>query len=249
MDDTSLNTILAQITYTRGALIALFAGLFILTACGGGAAPTEVAPDGGTGVDCETNIFDPACGVEKQAEQVEAIRACITAISTGESETCDTNIPMVARNCLNAPFETEGCATALPASVTIASVQATRTTDCRADAVTGAACTGAIVNVCGTVSSTIDGVLFTETLCGDAYNARRSTLINNCRTAGEASDEACTNVVITTDTEANKKALDCVLDAFAEIARFLTPQTQHRHTPRHKVSQRKYQRLQRLHSR
>ena len=214
--NTLLNTILAQITYTRGALIALFAGLFILAACGGGAAPTEVAPDGGTGVDCNTNIFDPACGVEKQAEQVEAIRACITAISAGESETCDTNIPMAARNCLNAPFETEGCATALPASVTIASVQTKRTDDCRADTLSGATCTGAIVNVCGTVDNTIDGVLFTETLCGEEYDASRTTLINNCREAGEASDEACTNVVITTDTEANKKALDCVLDAFAE---------------------------------
>ena len=218
--NTLLNTILAQITYTRGALIALFAGLFILTACGGGGAvATDVAPDGGTSVDCETNIFDPACGVEKQAEQVEAIRACITAISTGESETCDTNIPMVARNCLNAPFETEGCATALPASVTIASVQATRTTDCRADTVSGAACTGAIVNVCGTVSSTIDGVLFTETLCGDAYNARRSTLVNNCRTgvaAGQDRATACASVVVNTDSAANEKALDCVLDAFAE---------------------------------
>ena len=66
------------------------------------------------------------------------------------------------------------------------------------------------------MTSTIDGVLFTETLCGDAYNARRSTLVNNCRTAGDASDEACTSVVITTDATANQKALDCVLDAFAE---------------------------------
>ena len=218
--NTLLNTISAQITYTRGALIALFAGLFILAACGGGGAvATDVAPDGGTGVDCETNIFDPACGVEKQAEQVEAIRACITAISTGESETCDTNIPMVARNCLNAPFETEGCATALPASVTIASVQATRTTDCRADAVTGAACTGAIVSVCGTVDNTIDGVLFTETLCGEEYDASRTTLINNCRTGVEAGQDratACADVVITTDDADNEKALDCVLDAFAE---------------------------------
>ncbi len=213
--NTLLNTISAQITYPRGALIALFAGLFILAACGGGAAPTDIT-DGGTGVDCNTNIFDPACGVEKQAEQVEAIRACITAISTGEAETCDTNIPMVARNCLNAPFETEGCAAALPASVKIETVQATRTTDCRAGTVSGSTCTGAIVSVCGTVSNTIDGVLFTETLCGTAYDASRTTLINNCRTAGDASDEACTSVVITTDATANQKALDCVLDAFAE---------------------------------
>ncbi len=214
-----LNTISAQITYTRGALIALFAGLFILAACGGGGAATEVAPDGGTGTNvCDNNIFDPACGVERQAERTAAINTCITAIRTGSAdESCE--VPTAVRNCLNEPFKTEGCATALASdrvSVTIETVQATRTTDCRGGNAGSASCESAIVNVCGEVSSTKDGVLFTETLCGDAYNARRSTLVNNCRTAGEASADACTSVVITTDTEANEKALDCVLDAFAE---------------------------------
>ena len=186
--NTLLNTILAQITYTRGALIALFAGLFILAACGGGGAATDVAPTGtGTNV-CDTNIFDPACGVEKQAERTSAINTCITAIRTGGS--CE--VPTAVLDCLNAPFTTEGCGEdVLRASVTIASVQATRTTDCRGGNAGSATCTGAIVNVCGTVSSTNDGVLFTETLCGEDYDASRTTLINNCRTGVEAGPDRC----------------------------------------------------------
>ena len=208
--NTLLNTILAQITYTRGALIALFAGLFILAACGGGGAATDVAPTGtGTNV-CDTNIFDPACGVEKQAERTSAINTCITAIRTGGS--CE--VPTAVRDCLNAPFTTEGCGEdVLRASVTIASVQATRTTDCRAGNAGSATCTGAIVNVCGTVSNTIDGVLFTETLCGDAYNARRSTLVTACVNAVEGgatrTDTACASVAV------DKEVLDCVIDPLA----------------------------------
>ena len=104
--NTLLSTISAQITYTRGALIALFAGLFILAACGGGGAAT-VAGDGGTtgGDACATNIFDPACGVERQAERTEAINTCIDAIKAGDA--CE--VPTAVLNCLNEPFTTEGC--------------------------------------------------------------------------------------------------------------------------------------------
>ena len=216
--NTLLNTISAQITYTRGALIALFAGLFILAACGGGAAPT-VAPDGGTGTNvCDTNIFDPACGDTGQVKRTEAINTCITAIRTGGS--CE--VPTAVRDCLNAPFTTEGCgADVLRATVTIETVQATRTTDCRTGNAGSATCTGAIVSVCGEVSSTIDGVLFTETLCGDEYNARRSALVTACVDAvegGETREDstACASVVISTDSAANEKALDCVIDPLAE---------------------------------
>ncbi len=222
--NTLLNTISAQITYTRGALIALFAGLFILAACGGNALVVVADTGEGKTDACATNIFDNDCGVERQAERTSAINACITAISTGESATCDENIPMEARNCLNAPFTTEGCSDALASdrvSVTIETVQETRKTDCRAGTVSGSTCTGAIVNVCGEVSSTKDGVLFTETLCGDAYNARRSTLVTACVDAvegGETREDstACASVIITTDSAANEKALDCVLDPLGE---------------------------------
>ncbi|MGU9962825.1 MAG: beta strand repeat-containing protein [Candidatus Halichondribacter symbioticus] len=213
-----LNTISAQITYTRGALIALFAGLFILAACGGGAPTTDVAPTG-TGTDiCETNGYSDGCGEAGEATRARVINACIDAIKTGGA--CDANIPTEVLDCLNEPF-TVGCTNEVlqTTTVTIAAVQTKRTDDCRGGNAGSAACTGAIVNVCGDVTSTKDGVLFTETLCGDEYNARRSTLVNDCRTgveAGQTRDDACADVVIATDTDANEKALDCVLDAFAE---------------------------------
>ncbi|MCA8835186.1 MAG: hypothetical protein K8953_08890, partial [Proteobacteria bacterium] len=186
--NTLLNTISTQITYTRGALIALFAGLFILAACGGGgAATTDVAPTG-TGTDiCETNGYSDGCGEAGEATRARVINACIEAIKTGE--TCDENIPTAVVDCLNEPFAT-GCTNEVlqTTTVTIASVQTKRTDDCRGDTEGSASCTGAIVNVCGEVSSTKDGVLFTETLCGDEYNARRSTLVTACVDAVEGGE-------------------------------------------------------------
>ncbi len=214
--NTLLNTISAQITYTRGALIALFAGLFILAACGGVAVPVtiNVNPTG----DCETNGYGDGCGEAGEATRARVINACIDAIKTGG--TCDVNIPMAVLDCLNEPF-TAGCTNEVlqTTTITIETVQTKRTDDCRGGTNGGATCTGAIVNVCGAVDSTNDGVLFTETLCGTAYDASRTTLINDCRTgveAGQDRDVACADVVITTDAADNKKALDCVLDPFAE---------------------------------
>ena len=141
---------------TRGALIALFAGLFILAACGGGGSGggggDDVADPGG-GSAC-TNPFATGCGVAGAAERAKAIDTCRVLIE--RNAPCVDTIPDAVVACLTDPYK-DSCDPAAytaairtpTATVTIGALRTGRTNSCRGRTVTGAnLCDGAIDNTC-----------------------------------------------------------------------------------------------------
>ncbi len=91
-------------TLTRGALISLFAGLFILVACGGGGTPLvalnlSVTPDL-----CE-DPFASACLDAGETARTREFDDCQTTLESGTGD-CKQTIPLVAITCLRNPFDT-----------------------------------------------------------------------------------------------------------------------------------------------
>ncbi|MCH9637665.1 MAG: hypothetical protein K0U16_06960, partial [Gammaproteobacteria bacterium] len=108
-----LATINKQFIFARLAAIALFAGLFILSACGGTPVAVNVtlstppdrpdAPDG----PCDADVFSKDCGLLGEPAQVIALNACRNKVQTNPADTCDANIPPAAVACFKDPFNEE----------------------------------------------------------------------------------------------------------------------------------------------
>ena len=137
-----------NVAYTRGALLALFAGLFILAACGGvNVAPTFVINNPPADSLCVTNPYGPTCTKQKEA----AIELCREAIAGGND--CADNTPESVVSCLTDPFST-ACTTAHATEnpfegteITIAKEQEKRQDTClRSD--TTAVCETAVSSLC-----------------------------------------------------------------------------------------------------
>ncbi|MCA8835012.1 MAG: hypothetical protein K8953_07990, partial [Proteobacteria bacterium] len=137
-----------NITYARGALLALFAGLFILAACGGvTTAPTVITTDPPADSPCVTNPFGSICTEQK----VAAIELCRAAIAGGDD--CADNTPEAVVSCLTDPFST-ACTTAQATEnpfegteITIANEQEKRQEAClRSD--TTALCGAVVSRLC-----------------------------------------------------------------------------------------------------
>ncbi len=176
---TIKTTIKTHITTTRGALIALFAGLFILAACGGG---------GGVNVNLNvtaaacTDPFDKGCGAAGAVARANAITACRILIE--DNKACADTIPDAVRACLTDPYSCDDAAynTAIrttAATATIEALQTGRTNSCRLGGGTGIAggitsdllCNGAIDNTCKPFSASETASrnqLIVDNLC---YNA------------------------------------------------------------------------------
>ena len=137
-----------NVAYTRGALLALFAGLFILAACGGvNVAPTFVINNPPADSLCVTNPYGPTCTKQKEA----AIELCREAIAGGDD--CADNTPEAVVSCLTDPFSaacTTAHATENPfegTEITIAKEQEKRQETClRSD--TTAVCETAVSSLC-----------------------------------------------------------------------------------------------------
>ncbi len=93
-------------------IITTFGVLFILSACGGGAAPSITI--GVVDQTCSTNAFSPDCDDGGQTERTDAITDC------AEKGECDGNIPAAVRTCLTDLFS--------PDCDAVAETIATRTT-------------------------------------------------------------------------------------------------------------------------
>ena len=109
MEASMLNTLKTNLILTRGALIALFAGLFILAACGGGGGAAAPTTSGGPGVNpCDTNPFgttDAPCTRDEDAvARTMVYDACRDVTTSRATATACTNVPMAVRNCLDDPF-------------------------------------------------------------------------------------------------------------------------------------------------
>ncbi len=145
MEASMLNTLKTNLILTRAVLIALFAGLFILAACGGGskaAAPiVEEDPDEVVVNACDNNPFGTTCTrPEDAAARATAITDCATSIDTKANQRDCGNVPRAVANCLLDPLATTGsraCDAAAyetarqGAGVTLAVLEDTRVGLCR----------------------------------------------------------------------------------------------------------------------
>ncbi len=207
-----------QFIFARLAAIALFAGLFILSACGG--APLAVvnvtvvepnrpdAPDG----PCAADVFSAECGLLGEPARTIALNTCRNKVQTNPVDTCDANIPAAAVACFKDPFdancktdEYQAVLARSSATPQIDALRITRTTDCRVNTLTGDACTRAIANTCdpaaaasiATGTGDIRALLITDALCNDVpeYNDERVAFLNDCRDADESKKAGCTDTI------------------------------------------------------
>ncbi|MGU9962827.1 MAG: hypothetical protein ACNYPD_01840 [Candidatus Halichondribacter symbioticus] len=216
---TIISTIKTHITTTRlatrGALIALFAGLFILAACGGGGGGggggDNVVPGG---VDACINPFDAGCGDTGAVARAEAINACRLLIEA--SQPCADTIPLAVRACLTDPYVgscDEAAYTAAirttTATVLIGALRTGRTNDCRGRSLAGVSlCGGAIVHTCDPVSTATNATrnqLILDNLCNNApnYIAQRQNFIADCTDRDLVNDIACGEITTCTKTPFN----------------------------------------------
>ena len=188
MEASMLNTLKTNLILTRAALIALFAGLFILAACGGGggSANTDVAPDDDNDPNvvspCEANPHGSTCGASYSAARTKLFNDCQTAIADGTTRTACTNIPEAVISCTDDPFLSV-CAgvdfvAAGGTSAVLLSLQNTRVNVCRDDgnAIDNAQCTNALATRCFATDATPN--IF-DPLCSRS-SAERDTIIAKC---------------------------------------------------------------------
>ena len=204
---------------TRLAAIALFAGLFILSACGG--APLAVvnvtlavppdrpdAPDG----PCHADVFSAECGLLGEPARTIALNTCRNTVQKNFFADCEANIPAAAVACFKDPFneecKTEDYQAVLARSSATPQIDALRialTENCRDDTIKGDACISAIANTCDPAASAsvatgtgdIRALLVTDALCNDEteYNAERAAFLNDCRGADPLKRAGCTDVI------------------------------------------------------
>ena len=176
--------------YKHGVLLAVFIGLFILSACGGGAAPV-VADD----TICETTPFAPSCLTSELAKvaRTKIINDCRTALQ--DDGTCTDSVPEAAVTCLTDPFSEECAAEAVTANpfegtdFTLITERATRQEECRTT-LEASSCRNAITSYCGAVGSASLSTLFDDLCLGTAYVPERQT---ECR--NNINNEACTTTI------------------------------------------------------
>ena len=197
---------------TRGALIALFAGLFILTACGGGGGvniAVNVTTPG-----C-TDPFAEGCGATGAVARANAITACRLLIE--DNKACADTIPDAVRACLTDPYSCDDAAynaaiRTTDGTVAIGALQTGRTDDCRAGGagatggVTSALlCDGAIDNTCQPISRATDATrnqLIFDNLCNNApkYIDARQAFIADCTDFDLFNNVGCTTQITTCTT-------------------------------------------------
>ncbi len=209
---------------TRGALIALFAGLFILAACGGG---------GGVNVNLNVNggaaCTDPfAEGCSDAVARAAAITACRLLIE--DSQACPDTIPNAVRVCLTDPYACDAAAynTAIrtpDATVAIEALRTGRTNDCRGRTLAGVSlCNGAIVNTCQPISVATNASrnqLILDNLCNNApnYITERTDFIADCTDRNLLNNVGCTpQIVNCADTPFNTGCDVDVYDSYRAVA-------------------------------
>ncbi len=217
-----LATINKQFIFARLAAIAFFAGLFILSACGG--APVAVVnvnlvnsnatirpdvPDG----PCDADVFSESCGLVGEPLRTTALNTCRDTVETNPFANCVANIPAVAVVCFKDPFDEE-CKTAeyqavlarSSATPQIDALRNTRTEDCRSDTITDDnLCASAIANTCEPAASAsyvtgtgdIRALLVTDPLCNDVadYREERAAFLNDCRGDDSLKRAGCTDTI------------------------------------------------------
>ena len=210
---TIKTTIKTHITkVTRGALLALFAGLFILTACGGGGGvniAVNVTTPG-----C-TDPFAEGCGATGAVARANAITACRLLIE--DNKACADTIPDAVRACLTDPYSCDDAAynaaiRTTDGTVAIGALQTGRTDSCRAGGagatggVTSALlCDGAIDNTCQPISRATDATrnqLIFDNLCNNApkYIDARQAFIADCTDFDLFNNVGCTTQITTCTT-------------------------------------------------
>ena len=207
---TIKTTIKTHITTTwlaaRGALIALFAGLFILAACGGGGGGggNDVADPGG-GSAC-TNPFAEGCRDAGAAARAAAINTCRDLIE--DNEPCADTIPDAVRACLTDPYSCDSAAytteiRTTSETVLIGTLRDDRTDDCRGRTLAGARlCNGAIDNTCmplSTSKTASRNQLVLDNLCNNApnYIDARTDFVADCTDTDLLNDAGCTSPITT----------------------------------------------------
>ena len=182
MEASMLNTLKTNLILTRAVLIALFAGLFILAACGGGGAAAPTTPAGpGTNI-CDANPFGPTCTRPADAAARSTLfNSCrdLTTTRTG-ADACE-NVPEDVITCLDDPLaatcDSAAYNTARQGSgSTLAVLETTRLNLCREGSNRNnlGLCTSAVVQNCdGSVGSVFD------LLCG-RLNPARDAIIEKC---------------------------------------------------------------------
>ncbi len=215
-----LSTINKQFIFARLAVIALFAGLFILSACGGAPVAANVtlaipperpdAPDG----PCATDVFSAACGLVGEPARTIALNACRDRLQANPLAECEANIPAAAVACFKDPFDKD-CkqedyqAVLVRSSATpqIDTLRIERTQGCRSDTLIGdSVCASAIANTCdpaatasvATGTGDIRALLVTDPLCNDVaeYSAARADFLNDCRDVSQLKTAGCTESII-----------------------------------------------------
>ncbi len=190
MEASMLNTLKTNLILTRAVLIALFAGLFILAACGGGskaAAPIVEEDEDEVVVNaCDNNPFGTTCTRPEDATaRATAITNCTTSYNSKASTQFDCgNVPRAVANCLRDPLATSpsrACDSAAyetarqGAGVTLATLTSTRRDLCRDDANRDhlRLCANTVVQNCDGDVSPFD------LLCG-RLNPARDAIIAKC---------------------------------------------------------------------
>ena len=210
-------TINKQFISARLAIIALFAGLFILSACGGGAPLVAVNNTTNNIVTdpCADNVFADDCLTAGVARRETALNTCRNTIQANPTATCAPNIPAAAVTCFTDPFSA-ACKTAeaeyqavldrTPDTPKISTLRDERTESCRVDTLTGAPlCGGAIANTCDpaaaapamTGSGNLRELLVTDMLCNDVaeYSEERADFLADCRDGDGTNNAGCTETI------------------------------------------------------